>query len=102
MQLLITGGAGLIGSHASGALGARGWRVTGIEKRDPLHERPIEEQGIAGLSGRSPGTRPPVEPHPAAPPGDVRRTFADITKVRRMRGYHPEISIEEGIPRFAE
>lgn len=33
-------------------------------------------------------------------PGDVRRTFADIGKARRMLGYEPRVPIEEGIRRF--
>ncbi|MCH8144391.1 MAG: GDP-mannose 4,6-dehydratase [Gemmatimonadetes bacterium] len=42
---------------------------------------------------------PKVEIRPAAP-GDVRRTCADITKARRVLGYDPSMSIEEGIRRF--
>ncbi len=35
-------------------------------------------------------------------PGDVPRTFADITKARRGLGYAPSTPIAEGIPRFVE
>lgn len=35
-------------------------------------------------------------------PGDVDRTFADISKARRMLGYEPKVSIDEGLERFAE
>jgi len=35
-----------------------------------------------------------------AQPGDVRRTYADIEKVRRLLGYEPCIKIEDGIARF--
>jgi UDP-glucuronate 4-epimerase len=34
-------------------------------------------------------------------PGDVRRTFADVTKAETLFGYRPEVPIEEGIARFA-
>ena len=34
-------------------------------------------------------------------PGDVVRTCADVTKARRLLGYTPRVSIEEGIRRFA-
>ena len=44
---------------------------------------------------------PKIEIQPAAP-GDVRRTFADISKARRVLGYDPQISIEDGIPQFVE
>lgn len=35
-------------------------------------------------------------------PGDVERTYADISKARRLLGYRPETPIEEGIPRFVD
>src|SRR5215218_8133777 len=35
-------------------------------------------------------------------PGDVPRTFADVTKARRLLGYDPRTPIEEGIRRFVE
>jgi UDP-glucuronate 4-epimerase len=33
-------------------------------------------------------------------PGDVDRTYADITKLREMTGYNPSISFEDGIRNF--
>ncbi len=38
----------------------------------------------------------------APQPGDVPRTFADISKARARLGYAPKIRIEQGIPRFVE
>jgi UDP-glucuronate 4-epimerase len=35
-------------------------------------------------------------------PGDVPQTFADVTKARRLLGYHPQTQIEDGIHRFVE
>ena len=35
-------------------------------------------------------------------PGDVDRTYADISKARSELGYNPTVSIEEGIRQFAE
>jgi UDP-glucuronate 4-epimerase len=37
-----------------------------------------------------------------AQPGDVSITYADITKARRMLGYQPRVSMEEGMKRFVE
>lgn len=37
-----------------------------------------------------------------AQPGDVRRTFADISVARDLLGYAPTTKIHEGIPRFVE
>lgn len=34
------------------------------------------------------------------PPGDVRRTCAEVSKARRLLGYEPKTPLEEGIPRF--
>ena len=35
-------------------------------------------------------------------PGDVLRTFADVSRARALLGYQPTTPVEEGIPRFAE
>jgi len=35
-------------------------------------------------------------------PGDVPRTYADVSKARRLLGWEPTTSIEEGIPRFVD
>ena len=35
-------------------------------------------------------------------PGDVRRTFADVSKAERLFGYRPSVPFEEGVRRFAE
>jgi nucleoside-diphosphate-sugar epimerase len=34
-------------------------------------------------------------------PGDVKRTYADISKARRLLGYSPDTTIEEGLKHFA-
>lgn len=34
--------------------------------------------------------------------GDVSETYADISKARRMLGYEPKVSVEEGVRRFVE
>jgi UDP-glucuronate 4-epimerase len=35
-------------------------------------------------------------------PGDVPRTWADVSKSARLLGYSPKVSIEEGIPLFVD
>jgi UDP-glucuronate 4-epimerase len=35
-------------------------------------------------------------------PGDVTSTFADISRLNRLCGYAPKVTLEEGLPRFAE
>lgn len=36
------------------------------------------------------------------PPGDVRETYADISRAARDFGFEPKISLNEGIPRFVD
>ncbi len=36
------------------------------------------------------------------PPGDVERTYADISKAQELLGYHPDTPIDEGLKKFAE
>ena len=35
-------------------------------------------------------------------PGDVPVTYADVSKAQRLLGYHPRVSIEDGIRRFVK
>ena len=37
-----------------------------------------------------------------AQPGDVPRTYADISRARTLLGYEPRVKIEEGIPKFVD
>jgi UDP-glucuronate 4-epimerase len=34
--------------------------------------------------------------------GDVRRTYADVSKAQRLFDYRPSVSFEDGTRRFAE
>ena len=47
------------------------------------------------------GVSPSIDVLPLQP-GDVDRTYADISKVRALLGYDPETGFEEGIRRFVE
>ena len=40
--------------------------------------------------------------HHADQPGDVPRTFADISKAKQLLGYHPQTQFKEGIKKFYE
>jgi UDP-glucuronate 4-epimerase len=52
---------------------------------------------IAGALGRE----PTIERLPLQP-GDVERTYADISRARRLLGYAPTTPVEKGIPRFVQ
>lgn len=56
-------------------------------------------QRLVQLLSDALGMRAEVERLPAQP-GDVERTWADISKAERLLGYRPSVSIEEGIQRF--
>jgi UDP-glucuronate 4-epimerase len=47
------------------------------------------------------GREPRVKEHPMQP-GDVLRTWADISKARELLGYNPTTDFEDGMARFAE
>ena len=49
--------------------------------------------------GRATGKEPGVDWQPAQP-GDVPRTFADVSRAREELGYDPRVGIEEGLARF--
>ena len=49
---LVTGAAGLIGSHVCEALVARGDHVVGVDNYDPFYARAIKERNLAGLTAR--------------------------------------------------
>lgn len=56
---------------------------------------------LVELIGEALGVEPKLNRLPPQP-GDVRRTFADITRARELLDYHPATPVEVGIPRFAE
>lgn len=56
---------------------------------------------LVELLGAALGVEPRLQRLPAQP-GDVERTFADVSRARAELGYAPRVGIEEGIPRFVE
>ncbi len=54
---------------------------------------------LVELIGDAMGVTPQVERHPPQP-GDVPRTFADVSRARELLGYVPTTPVEDGIPRF--
>lgn len=56
---------------------------------------------LIDLIAASLGVEPQIERLPPQP-GDVERTFADVTRARALLGYAPSTPVEEGIPRFVE
>ncbi len=56
---------------------------------------------LVELIGAALGVQPELRRLPMQP-GDVDRTFADISKARKLLNYQPTTPVEEGIPRFIE
>lgn len=61
----------------------------------------VELSTLISLIAGSLGVEPRIERLPGQP-GDVDRTFADISKARRLLGYDPQTPIERGIPEFVD
>lgn len=63
--------------------------------------RPTPLHRLVELLAGALGTEPEVQWLPPQP-GDVERTFADVSRARDLLGYVPRVPLEEGIPRFVE
>lgn len=60
---------------------------------------PVSLKEMINTIGKVLGLVPVIEQLPMQP-GDVDRTFADITKAKNLIGYEPKMSFEEGIRNF--
>ena len=56
---------------------------------------------VIGLLEEACGRKAEMEMLPMQP-GDVHKTYADITAISRDLGYAPTTSIEEGVPGFVK
>jgi len=63
------------------------------------HNEPVEIGQLISLIQRFAGQTAIMERRPARA-GDMPFTCADLTKARRLLGYHPTVSIEEGVRQY--
>ena len=63
--------------------------------------RTVELRYLIELIEQNLGAKAQISRQPCQP-GDVDRTYAEISKARSELGYNPTVSIEEGIRQFAE
>jgi len=63
------------------------------------HSEPIELREMIAALGRALGKEPIIDRQPEQP-GDVRQTYADITRALTELGYNPSTPFEDGIARF--
>ena len=62
---------------------------------------PMSLKEMINIIGKTLGVEPKIKQLPMQP-GDVDRTYADITKAKKLIGYEPKTSFEEGIRKFVE
>src|SRR4051812_28976529 len=72
------------------------YRVYNLGGSDPVTLKSLIEE-----LERAIGRKAIIDQRPAQP-GDVERTFADLTRSTRDLGYNPKVSLAEGLKRFVE
>jgi UDP-glucuronate 4-epimerase len=78
--------------------------VMGTETFDILNlgeSEPIRLSRLVSALERATGCEATIDRR-QVPPGDVDRTFADVSRARRLLGYEPSVGIDEGLRRFVE
>lgn len=89
-----------IADIVSGVLGAvdrrLGYEVVNLGRGDPVLLADFVRVVQDCLGGSARLHNEPM------PPGDVPRTYADIGKAKKLLGYEPTVSVEEGVARFVE
>ena len=63
------------------------------------HDQPLELRQVIAALETAIGKKAMIERLPA-PPGEMPITHADLAKARRLLGYEPRVSFEEGVQEF--
>jgi UDP-glucuronate 4-epimerase len=74
-------------------------RCTGHHLYNLGHSDPVELRELIEAISRALGKAPRVERLPEQP-GDVRQTYADVSRARAELGYEPSTPFDEGLRRF--
>ena len=79
-----------------------------VENNDNVYEilnlgnsNPVSLKEMINTIGQALNIEPKIKQLPMQP-GDVDRTYADITKAKNLIGYEPKTSFEEGIKKFVK
>ena len=62
---------------------------------------PVSLKEMINTIGKALGKRPKIKQLPMQP-GDVERTYADVSKAKKLIGYEPKVLFEQGIQKFVE
>jgi len=73
---------------------ARGYRIYNLGE-----SRTVSLRQLVAAIGRATGKEPRVDWQPLQP-GDVPRTYADVSRARAELGYDPRVELDEGLARF--
>jgi UDP-glucuronate 4-epimerase len=73
-----------------------GFRIVNIGS-----DRPIRLDALVTAIEKATGKKISLDKKPV-PPGDVRRTWADLTRARAELGYEPKTKLEDGLKTFVE
>ena len=85
----------------AGVRAAMEYEASGYEVINLGGSRTVSLSELIALLERELGQKAVIDRRPTQP-GDVPRTYADVSKARRLLGYDPRTPIEEGIRRFVE
>lgn len=86
----------------AGVLAAVDWTATAPVGMDIFNlggSRPVALKALVGALSAALEIEPAIEWAPMQP-GDVQRTWADVSKSGRVLGYAPRMGLEDGIARF--
>ena len=65
------------------------------------YSKPVPMREFVTIIEELLGKKAAIVSHPL-PPSELPITHADISKARRLLGYEPKTSLEEGLPRFVD
>ncbi|MDG2148903.1 MAG: GDP-mannose 4,6-dehydratase [Planctomycetota bacterium] len=75
---------------------AKGYRIYNLGESQTISLRDLVD-----AIGKATGKTPMVDWQPDQP-GDVPRTFADVSRAKNELGYNPSVGVDEGLRRFVE
>lgn len=87
-----------VGDLVDGVVRALG-RCSGHDLYNLGHSDPVELRAMIAAIGEALG-KPPIIQRLPEQPGDVRQTFADISRARLDLGYEPRTPFPDGLARF--